>query len=88
MAFSMHSVRGSRTAEEVRGSGSNRPEGRGGWGGGREGWKDFYQNCTLGYKAYFLRSFHDRSASFFGQKSEEHVKTIKKHNRQTHNYYF
>ena len=45
----------------------------------------FYNNCTFvsnltcfGFKIVFLKKFLDRSASFFGQETHEHVKTIKK----------
>ena len=34
--------------------------------------------ARFGSRTSFLRSFHNRSEAYFGQKSEEHVKTIKK----------
>ena len=45
----------------------------------------FYNNCTFGsnftcfrFKIVFLKEFLDRSASFFGQETHEHVKIMKK----------
>ena len=32
----------------------------------------------FGFKIYFLKKFLDRSASFFGQQTHEHVKALKK----------
>ena len=39
-------------------------------------WSNF---ACFGSKTYFLKYFRRRSASFFGQETHEHVKTIKKH---------
>ena len=38
----------------------------------------FTITACFGSKTCFLRWFHNRSVSFFGQKTQEHVKTIKK----------
>ena len=40
-----------------------------------ECWFDF---ACFGFKIRFLKKNLDRSASFFGQETHEHVKTIKK----------
>ena len=34
--------------------------------------------ARFGSRTCFLRRFDDRSQSYFGQKSEEHIKTMKK----------
>ena len=49
-------------------------------------WFDFWSNFAhLGSKTCFLRWFHIRSVSFFGQETYEHVKTIKKCCLETQN---
>ena len=35
-------------------------------------------SACFGFKIGFLKKFLDRSVSFFGQETQEHVKTIKK----------
>ena len=37
-----------------------------------------FKFACLGFKVCFLKKFLDRSASFFGQETHEHIKTIKK----------
>ena len=55
----------------------------------------FYNNCTFksfftcfGFKIWFLKTFLDRSASFFGQETHEHVKTIRKRCLEAKNHLF
>ena len=36
------------------------------------------QNCTFGFENLLFEVILHRSASFYGQKTEEHIKTIKK----------
>ena len=36
------------------------------------------KTAHFGFKTCFLRRFHNRSVSFFGQKTQEHDKTIEK----------
>ena len=47
------------------------------WLASRQGDGDT-KTARFGSKTYLLRWFHDRSVSFLGQKTQEHVKTVKK----------
>ena len=39
----------------------------------------WFNFACFGFKICFLKKLRDRSVSFFGQETHEHVKTIKKH---------
>ena len=62
-----------------------------GWGGvvgGGVGKVCFTITARFGSKTCFLRWFHNRSVSFYGQKTREHVKTIKKRCLEAKNHIF
>ena len=48
----------------------------------------WFNFACFGFKIWFLKKFLDRSVSFLGQETHEHVKTIKKRFLETSNVFF